>query len=160
MLHIWKPYFYNLEWNNFEILRQFSLTSAKKAQSRLVFYLQVWRQSWSYNALNHMFVVKFNLYVLLTHLWKLTHNKYKSVNILSPIWRAIPIILACSAGVFFEGAICSRKRHKMAATTTLRTRTRFRPTKIRLQCRLLLYPTLNWKKLSNKQSIATVGEHG
>ena len=66
-----------------------------------------------------MFVVKFNLYVLLTHLWKLTHNKYKSVNILSPIWRAIPIILACSAGVFFEGAICSRKRHKMAATTTL-----------------------------------------
>ena len=82
--------------------------------------------------------------------------------------------LACSAGVFFERAICSRKRHvetsrreeemgrvkavrprtyrkgyyfyspqsstviksKMTATTILRTRTRFRPPKIRLHCRL------------------------
>ena len=74
--------------------------------------------------------------------------------------------LACSAGVFFECAICSRKRHvetsrreeergqvtyrtgyyfyssqsstviksKMSATTILRTRTRFRPPKIRLHC--------------------------
>ena len=76
--------------------------------------------------------------------------------------------LACSAGVFFERAIRSRKRHvetsrreeemgrvnrkgyylyspqsstviksKIAATTILRTRTRFRPPKIRLHCRLL-----------------------
>ena len=80
--------------------------------------------------------------------------------------------LACNAGVFFERAICSRRRHvetsrreeemgrvirphtncngyyfyspqsstviksKMAATTILRTRTRFRPPKIRLHCRL------------------------
>ena len=78
-----------------------------------------------------------------------------------------------SAGVFFERAICSRKRHvetsrreeemgrvnfyspqsstvinsKMVATTILRTRTRFRPPKIRLHCRLgpmLLYFLRFW----------------
>ena len=33
----------------------------------IVFHLQVWRQSWSYNVLHCMLVVKFNL-ILLTHL--------------------------------------------------------------------------------------------
>ena len=81
--------------------------------------------------------------------------------------------VASSGGVFFERAICSRERHvetfrreeevgrvnfyspqsstviksKMAATTILRTRTRFRPPKIRLHCRLgpmLLYFLRFW----------------
>ena len=77
--------------------------------------------------------------------------------------------IACIAGVFFGRAICSRNRHvetsrregemgrvkgyyfyspqtstviksKMAATTILiRTRTRFRRSKIRMHCRLFLY---------------------
>ena len=87
--------------------------------------------------------------------------------------------VACFAGVFFERAICSRKRHvetsrreeemgkgynyyspqsstiiksKMAATTTLRTRARFRPPKIRLQCRLC-YPRIG--TLRSKDAKAT-----
>ena len=97
-------------------------------------------------------------------------------------WELARRQIACSAGVFFERAICLRKRHvetsrreeemgrvpkltlsqprlqgfslkkwvgkrpgdevdtiiksKMAATTILRTRTTFRPPKIRLHCRL------------------------
>ena len=114
-------------------------------------------------------------------------------------------VLACSAGVFFERAICSRKRHvetsrreeemgrvkgsgeeagreksiffllspsplsffrpriyrkgyyfyshqsstviksKMAATPILPTRTRFRPPKIRLHCRLFLFKNHYWQ---------------
>ena len=84
--------------------------------------------------------------------------------------REASSVLACSAGVFFEPSICSRKRHvetsrreeevgrtyrkgyyfyspqsstvmrsKLAATTILRTRTRFRPPNIRLLCRLHQY---------------------
>ena len=61
--------------------------------------------------------------------------------------------LACSASAFFGCTICYRKgyyfyspqsstviKSKMAATTILRTRTRFRPPKIRLHCRLVLNP--------------------
>ena len=111
--------------------------------------------------------------------------------------------LACSAGVFFERAICSRKHHvetsrreeemgrvkgngeyffpplpsplsffrprtdrkgyyfyspqsstviksKMVATTTLRIRTRFRPPKIRLHCRLSKSNYNNLKKCDCK----------
>ena len=109
------------------------------------------------------------------------HNIFKSFIVQSSHSPHTVLTLACSAGVFFERAICSRKRHvetsrreeemyfflpslsplsffrprtyrkgyyfyspqsstviksKMAATTILCTRTRFRPPKIRLHCRL------------------------
>ena len=121
--------------------------------------------------------------------------------------------VACSAGVFFERAICSRKRHvetsrreeemgrvkgsgegagrekriflpspsplsffrprtyrkgyyfyspqsstviksKMAATTILRTRKRFRPPKIRLHCRLPLLTTVQFS-IVHRQKFVT-----
>ena len=106
------------------------------------------------------------------------HNSFKSFIVQSSHSPHTVLTLACSAGVFFERAICSRKRHvetsrreeemgrvkgsgegarrekrkrlhyfyspqsstviksQMAATTILCTRTRFRPPKIRLHCRL------------------------
>ena len=106
------------------------------------------------------------------------HNSFKSFIVQSSHSPHTVLTLACSAGVFFKRAICSRKRRvetsrreeemgrvkgsgkgarrekrkrlhyfyspqsstviksKMAATTILCTRTRFRPPKIRLHCRL------------------------